>query len=110
MPITVDTTKHVEASIAATMDNAWRPMFNAGRYAFDKGDNEKAAALFDQSIGIHASSWNHWWAAQVHAKLKHNVKAREHAQKAMELGKGDAVFKRAFEKNVQKALDTWPKS
>jgi hypothetical protein len=110
VPITVATKSHVEESIASTMKSAWRPLFNAGRYALDSGNHAKALELFQKSIGIHATWWNHWWAAQVLAKQGQHHKAREHAKKAMELGKGDRVFERAFAERVQKALASWPAS
>lgn len=110
VPITVDTKKQVDESIAATLAEAWRPLFNAGRYAFDSGDNDRALALFKQSIGVQGTWWNHWWAAQTLAKQKQHAAAREHAQKALSLGEKDGVFQRAFAEQVKKALETWPKS
>lgn len=108
VPLTVNTEEHVAKGIAATLDNAWRPLFNAGRYAFDKGDHPRAIELLKQSIGVRATWWNHWWAAQVLAKQGQHKLAREHAQKATELGKDDAVFQRAFAEDVKKALASWP--
>ncbi len=108
VPITVNTKEHVDKSIADTLDNAWRPLFNAGRYAFDAGDNARALELLTQSIGVRATWWNHWWAAQALAKDNQHKAAREHANKAVTLGENDSVFKRAFAEQVKKALDTWP--
>lgn len=111
IPIAIDTKGHVKKSIDATMASAWRPLFNAGRYALDAdNDPERALALFEKSIAIHASWWNHWWAAQTLQKLGRNADARQHAEKAKELGKGDAVYDRAFAKDVDKALAEWPQS
>jgi tetratricopeptide (TPR) repeat protein len=108
--LTVNTKEHVDKSIAATLDNAWRPLFNAGRYAFDNGDNARAIELIQQSIGIRATWWNHWWAAQVLAKQNQHQSAREHAERALALGQKDDVFQRAFAEDVNKALASWPKS
>lgn len=109
VPMTVATKEHVAQSMQATLDNAWRPLFNAGRYAFDSGDVDRALALLQQSIEIRATWWNHWWTAQVLAKKNQHASAREHAEKAMSLGEKDAVFQRAFAEPIKKALDTWPK-
>lgn len=110
VPITVDTKAQVEEGIAKTLENAWRPMFNAGRYAFEQGELERAEKLLKQSIGIQPTWWNHWWAAQVMAKRNQVAKAREHANRAMELGAKDDVFERFFADQVKKALASWPKS
>lgn len=106
--ITVDTNKYVAENISATMKQAWRPLFNAGRHAFDQGNNDEALALFGKSIAVHATWWNHWWNAQALAKKGQHKQAREHALKARELGKDDKIFKRAFAKAVEKALASWP--
>ena len=110
IPIAIDTKAHVKASIDATMANAWRPLFNAGRYAVEQKDLEGALALFEKSIAIQATWWNHWWAATTLQKLGKNAEARAHAEKAKELGKDDAVYKRAFAEQVDKALAEWPQS
>jgi hypothetical protein len=109
LPIQVETQKHAEASIAATLENAWRPLFNAGRYAFEHGkDNKRALELLMQSIAIRPTWWNHWWVAQVHASDKNYVEARKHAQQALGMGEKDDVFNRAFAEDVKKALSSWP--
>lgn len=109
VPITVDTKAYVEEGIAQTLDNAWRPLFNAGRYAFDQGQLERADKLLAQSIAIRPTWWNHWWAAQVMAKRNQVAQAREHANQAIELGAKDEVFQRFFADQVNKALASWPK-
>lgn len=110
IPITVDTKDHVDKNIAATLADAWRPLFNAGRYALDTGDDARALELLRQSISVQPTWWNHWWAAQALAKQKQHAAAREHAEKALALGEKDGVFVRAFAEQVKKALETWPKS
>jgi hypothetical protein len=110
IPIAVDTKARVKESIDATMANAWRPLFNAGRYAVEQKDLEGALTLFEKSIAIHATWWNHWWAATTLQKLGKNAEAREHAEKAKKLGKDDAVYQRAFADQVDKALAEWPQS
>ena len=109
LPIGVDTKTHIDQSIAATLDNAWRPLFNAGRHHLDAGETDKALGLFEKSIGIQATWWNHWWMAQALAKKNQYGPAREHAQKAQTMGAQDDVFKRAFAEDVKKALESWPK-
>ncbi len=110
VPMTVKTAEHIDASIAATMKTAWRPLFNAGRHHYDKGELPAALSFFDKSVAIHETWWNHWWAAQTLAKQNQHAKARVHAEKAMELGKDDRIFKRAFLQRVKKALAAWPQS
>lgn len=110
IPIAVDTKTRVKESIDATMAAAWRPLFNAGRYALEQDDLEGALALFEKSVGIHGSWWNHWWAATTLQKLGKNAEARAHAEKAKKLGEGDAVYDRAFAEQVNKALAEWPQS
>lgn len=110
MPIVVDTEAHVAASINATLDAAWRPLFNAGRHAFSGGDNARAIQLLTQANGVRETWWSHWWLAQVYAKQDQVPQARQHAQKAAELGEGDEIFQRAFAEEVKKALEGWPQS
>jgi hypothetical protein len=111
IPIAVDTKAHVKKSIDETMGAAWRPLFNAGRYALDdQNDPARALLLFEKSISIHASWWNHWWTATTLQKLGRHAEARQHAEKAKALGKGDAVYQRAFAEQIDKALAEWPKS
>lgn len=110
VPITVKTGEHAKASIAATLDNAWRPLFNAGRYAFDHESFDEAADLLSRSIQVKATWWNHWWLAQTHDKKGEHALAREHAQKTTELGKGDSTYEKFFADRVKKALETWPQS
>jgi hypothetical protein len=108
MPIGVDTKKQVQKSIDDTMAAAWRPLFNAGRYALDTENNpEKALGLFQQSIAIHGSWWNHWWAAQTLAKQGKKAEARTHAEQAKTLGKGDMVYERNFAEQVDKSMAEW---
>ncbi len=108
IPIAVDTNKHVADSVTATIDNAWRPLFNAGRYAFGTGDYARAQDLLARSIAVRETWWNHWWMAQVLAKQNQHQQARQHAQQAMTLGEKDDIFKRAFAEEVKKALASWP--
>ncbi|MEZ4441120.1 MAG: DUF2911 domain-containing protein [Polyangiaceae bacterium] len=110
VPITIDTKAIVEKGMTATLQEAWRPFFNAGRYAFDQGDPSRAIELLDQSIAIRPTWWNHWWAAQAQAKAQNVAKAREHADQALLLGKDDQTFQRFFADAVKKALASWPKS
>jgi hypothetical protein len=110
MPIGVNTDAHVAASISSTLEAAWRPLFNAGRYAFSSGDNVRAIQLLNQSLSVRETWWSHWWLAQVYAKQNQVPQARQHAQKAMELGEGDEIFQRAFAADVKKAMEGWPQS
>lgn len=110
VPITVDTKKHVAESVASTVENAWRPLFNAGRHAFASGDNAGALDLLNRSVAVSGTWWNHWWIAQVLAKQNQHALARTHAQKALELGEKDDVFQRAFAEDVKKAMASWPAS
>jgi len=110
VPIEVDTAAHAKAAIAATVDNAWRPLFNAGRYAFDQENHDQAADLLSRSIQVKGTWWNHWWLAQTHHAKGEHDKARQHAQKTTELGKGDDTFEQFFAERVKKALTTWPQT
>jgi hypothetical protein len=110
IPITVQTTAHVKASVDATLAAAWRPLFNAGRYAFEQKDNARAKELLTQSITVKPTWWNHWWMAQVLASDKSYAEARKHADTAKSLGAKDDVFKRNFAEQLDKAVSGWPTS
>lgn len=110
MPIAVDTKQHVAASVEATLENAWRPLFNAGRHAFTSGDDARAVQLLQQSLQVRETWWSHWWLAQTFAKQNQLQLARQHAERALALGEGDDVFQRAFAADVKKALEGWPAS
>jgi hypothetical protein len=108
--IEVDTKAHVKANIDGALKNAWRPIFNSGRYVLDTDqDAERALALFQQANAIQETWWSQWWSAQALHKLNRHGPARQSAQKAASLGKGDATYERAFATQVSEALKTWPK-
>ena len=110
VPITVATSKHADESIAQTLESAWRPLFNAGRYKYDHGATDEALGLLRQSIDLKPTWWNHWWAAQAFAKKGDHASARKHATEATKLGAKDDVFKRFFAENVKKTVAGWPGS
>jgi hypothetical protein len=110
MPIGVDTKRHVQKSIDDTLAAAWRPLFNAGRYALEnENDPKRALAFLQQSMQVHTSWWNTWWAAQAQQKLGKKAEAKKLAEQARTLGKGDMTFERFFAKDIEKALAEWGK-
>ena len=108
VPIKVETTAQVNASIDEGLAEAWRPYYTAGRYLFDSGGNlDTALQYLDTSIGIKATWWNNWWRAQVLAKKGRTADAIASANKTLEIGKGNDTFEQFFKANVQKALEDW---
>src|SRR5262249_40467947 len=110
VPITVDTGVQVKASIDATLGDAWRPHYQAGRWLIENnGDVDTALKSLDTSIGIQSTWWNNWWRAQALAKKGRTAEAIAAGERAMEIGKGNATFENNFKADVQKTIDGWKK-
>jgi hypothetical protein len=110
VPIAVDTQAQVLAGIDATLADAWRPFYQAGRYLVESGgDLDAALADLDTSIGIKSTWWNNWWRAQTLVKKGRTAEAVTAGEKALELGKGDNTFEQFFKTDVQKTVDDWKK-
>lgn len=109
VPIGVDTVGIVNASIVNTLDNAWRPPFNAARYYLDSGqDLAQAEEWMASSIAINSNWWNHWFMAEIMAGQENYDGAREHATMAMELGEGDSTWENFFQADAEAAVAEWP--
>jgi len=108
VPIKMDTQAQVMAGIDATLADAWRPYYQAGRYLVESGGNvDTAIGYLDTSIGIKATWWNNWWRAQGLAKKGKTADAIAAGEKAVQLGKGDNTFEQFFKADVQKTIDGW---
>lgn len=105
-PVAVETSKMVEASVAKmTADNA-TTMRNAADYMQGKGKLDQALKLVNTSIAGAETFRNVWVKAQILSKLGNYAEAVPLAQKAMELGKGDASFG-FFKEAIEKGVTDW---
>jgi hypothetical protein len=105
-PLAVETSKMVEASVAKmTTDNA-TTMRNAADYMQGKGKLDQALKLVNTSIAGAETFRNVWVKAQILSKLGNFAEAVPLAQKAMELGKGDASFG-FFKDAIEKGVTDW---
>jgi hypothetical protein len=110
VPIKVDTQAQVMAGIDATLADAWRPYYTAGRYLVENGGSvDTAIDYLDKSIGIKSVWWNNWWRAQALAKKGKAADAIAAGEKTLELGKGNETFENFFKADVQKTVDGWKK-
>ncbi|MCK6547319.1 DUF2911 domain-containing protein [Myxococcota bacterium] len=111
MPITVDTKAQVTANIDKSIDEAWRPHFQAARYNLENGgDLDKALAWVTTSIGIKPTWWNNWVHAQILAKKGNVADAITAGEKAQALGKGERVYEGFFKGDIEKAVAEWKKA
>jgi Protein of unknown function (DUF2911) len=105
-PLAVETSKMVEASVSKmTTDNA-TTMRNAADYMQGKGKLDQALKLVNTSIAGAETFRNVWVKAQILSKLGNFAEAVPLAQKAMELGKGDASFG-FFKEAIEKGVTDW---
>jgi hypothetical protein len=110
VPIKVDTQAQVMAGIDATLAEAWRPYYQAGRYVVESGGNiDTALGYLDTSIGIKSVWWNNWWRAQALAKKGKTADAIAAGEKTLQLGTGNETFESFFKADVQKTVDGWKK-
>jgi hypothetical protein len=110
LPIGVDTAAIVDANIASTVQDLWRPQFNAARYLLDSGgDLDRAHELMAASIDIHETWWNRWFMALIERERGENASARENAERASAIGGGDPVFEGFFKDTIESALNDWPR-
>jgi len=108
VPITIDTKAHATANIDATLADAWRPHFQSARWLLRSGgDMNQALGYIDTSIAVKPTWWNHWVRAEILGKLDRKADAIAAAERAQELGKGDAVFEGFFAADVSKAIAGW---
>ncbi len=102
-PITVETSKMVEAAITkASNDNAG-VMRNAADYLSSKGKLDQALKMVNTSIAGAETFRNVWSKAQIMSKLGNYAEALPLAQKALALGGSDPGFagmKSAVEKGI----------
>ena len=91
-PITIETTKMVDAAIAkASNDNAGM-MRTAADYLSGKGKLDQALKLVNTSIAGAETFRNLWSKAQILSKLGNFAEALPLAQKALSLGNADPNF------------------
>ena len=108
VPIHVDSMEHARENIDEALADAWRPHFASARWLLQTdGDLDQALAYADTSIAVKPTWWNTWIKAQILGKLDRPAEAIAAAQRAQELGKGDAVFEGFFSADVAKAIDDW---
>ncbi len=102
-PITIETTKMVDAAITkASNDNAGM-MRNAADYLLGKGKLDQALKLVNTSLAGAETFRNVWSKAQILSKLGNFAEALPLAQKALSLGGSDPGFagmKSAVEKGI----------
>jgi hypothetical protein len=102
-PITIETTKMVEAAITkASNDNA-NVMRTAADYLSGKGKLDQALKMANTSIAAGETFRNVWSKAQILSKLGNYAEALPLAQKALSLGGTDPGFtgiKSAVEKGI----------
>ncbi|MEO8700303.1 MAG: DUF2911 domain-containing protein [Kofleriaceae bacterium] len=107
VPITVDTKAHVAANIDKAVGEAWRPHSGAASYLFEAGETDRALALVDKSIAIQSTWRNEWLRAQIVMKKGNKAEALAAANRAQQLGKGDAVFEEFIKPNLLKTVAGW---
>jgi hypothetical protein len=111
VPIEVATKEMAMANIDAALGEAWRPHFASARWLLDNGgDVDTALGYVDTSIQIKPTWWNHWVRAQILARKGDSSQAIAAAEKAQELGKGEAIYEGFFKESVAKAIGDWKKS
>jgi VCBS repeat-containing protein len=102
-PITVETTKMVEAAITKTSNDNAGVMRTAADYLSGKGKLDQALKLVNTSIAGAETFRNVWSKAQILSKLGNYAEALPLAQKALALGGTDPGFagiKGAVEKGI----------
>lgn len=110
MPLGVATKAQVSANIDKSLDDAWRPHFQAARYHLDNdGDVDKALAWIATSISVKPTWWNNWIHAQLLAKKGDVPGAIAAGDKAQGLGKGDRTYETFFKADVEKTVAEWKK-
>ena len=107
VPITVDTKAQVTAAIEKGTGEAWRPHAAAASYYLGANDLDRALAMIDKSIAIQSTWRNEWVRAQILGKKGKKADATAAANRALTLGKGDAIFEEAFKADVTKAIASW---
>jgi hypothetical protein len=108
VPLAVDTGTYARANIDAALAEAWRPHFASARYLLQNGgDLTTALGYAETSIAVKPTWWNTWVQAQILGKLERNAEAVAAAQRAQQLGKGDAVFEGFFATAVSDAIKGW---
>lgn len=107
VPIAIDTSAAVTASIEKAIAAAWQPHATAANYYFNAGDLARALPLIDKSIAIEATWRNEWLRAQIQGKKGNKAEATASANRALALGKGDANFEQNVQPNIVKALAGW---
>jgi hypothetical protein len=108
LPITVDTTAQVKASIDAWVEGTGGTLARAARYRGEQGDLPGALTLIDASIALEETWYNTWIKADLLHRQGSDKAAYALAQRAMELGTpdGEGFFWKA---RVEKALAEWKK-
>jgi Protein of unknown function (DUF2911) len=91
-PITVETTKMVEAAITKTSNDNAGVMRTAADYLSGKGKLDQALKLVNTSLAGAETFRNLWSKAQILSKLGNFTEALPLAQKALSLGNADPNF------------------
>jgi Protein of unknown function (DUF2911) len=102
-PITIETTKLVEAAITKTSNDNAGVMRTAADYLSSKGKLDQALKMVNSSIAGAETFRNVWTKAQILSKLGNYAEALPLAQKALTLGGTDPGFagmKSAVEKGI----------
>lgn len=110
IPITVDTKAQVAAGIDKTLGDAWRPHWQAARYALDSGgDLNQALSYIDTSIAIKPNWWNYWVKASILGKQGRKGEAIAAAEQSQKLGPGDNIYEQFFKDDITEAIADWKK-
>jgi len=105
LDIAVDTKSQADAAITKHVDDTWRPLAQAARYAAEQKDQARADQLVDASLAVKQTWYNTWIKAGFVASKGDKKTAHDMAQKAYDMGKDDPGF---FAKaDVEKALADW---
>ncbi len=111
VPITVATRTQVMTNIDEALGEAWRPHFASARWLLENGGElDTALGYVETTIGIRATWWNEWVKAQILGKQGRTADAVAAAERALALGKGDAVFEGFFKEGVSTAIAGWKKT
>jgi hypothetical protein len=107
VPIAIDTTAMVNASIEKAVGEVWLPALRAATYLFNNNQLDRALAYVDQSIALKSTWRNEWLRAQVLHKKGNKPEAMAAASRAQDLGKSDEVFVKFVKAELEKTIAGW---
>ena len=108
IPVTVNTSQQILASITTVLGNSWRPYATAARYMLEtKKDYDTGLKYIDQSLALKEDWFNVWIKAELLAAKGDYKQAYPLAEKAQQMGaKGPGFF---LADEVKTALGDWKK-